>query len=220
MFIWMYIIGLIIGLGVYGLTYLFSKEAKNSKRVLVVLVLGVLGLLGSILIIGGFEGMPFGVLALGIITISILMAFIGESSLWKLSISTFIVLFVLSYSAVMYFNQVDYWIVKKPHYDSAPDIRSYMNELQQNPSIKGYKTFTISEGNKGVVLSLGGQMAGNNIEVMDVTEHGNTTEIKVRTFYNKSPEQNPVVMIGLDRIQPEVVIMDTDGTIYEEAKVQ
>ncbi len=220
MFIWMYLIGLIIGLGVYGLTYLFSKKAKNSKRVVVVLMLGMLGLLGSILIIGGFEGMPFGVLALGIITISIFMAFIGESSLWKLSISTFIVLFVLSYGAVMYFNQVDYWIVKKSHYNSAPDIRSYMNELQQNPSIQGYTTFTISEGDKGVVLSLGGQMAGNNIEVLDVTEYGNTTEIKVRTFYNKSPEQNPVVMIGLDRIQPEVVIMDTNGTIYEEAKVQ
>ncbi|WP_285847376.1 MULTISPECIES: hypothetical protein [Peribacillus] len=42
---------------------------ENKVRVLVVVVLGVLTLFGSITVIGGFEGMPFGVLSVGILTI-------------------------------------------------------------------------------------------------------------------------------------------------------
>ncbi|WP_203364540.1 hypothetical protein [Bacillus sp. REN10] len=61
-------------------------------------------------------------------------------------------------------------------------------------------------------------MAGNNIEVLDVTEDGDTTEIKVRTFYNESSEKNPTIVIGLDRVQSEIVIMDTNGTIYEQVE--
>ncbi|MDQ0879337.1 putative membrane protein [Peribacillus sp. V2I11] len=58
-----------MGLGFYALTYLFVKEMENKVRVLVVVVLGVLTLFGSITVIGGFEGMPFGVLSVGILTI-------------------------------------------------------------------------------------------------------------------------------------------------------
>lgn len=60
-------------------------------------------------------------------------------------------------------------------------------------------------------------MAGNNIEVLNVEEYGDTTEIKIRTFYNQSSEKNPVIMIEIDRLQPEIIIMDTNGTIYEKA---
>lgn len=53
--------------------------------------------------------------------------------------------------------------------------------------------------------------------MLDVEENGSTTKIKIRTFYNQSNEKNPMIMIGLDRLQPEIVIIDTNGTIYEEA---
>lgn len=33
----------------------------------------------------------------------------------------------------------------------------YIQQLQKDATIQGYKTFTISEGNKGIVLSLGGK---------------------------------------------------------------
>lgn len=206
-----------MGLGFYALAYLFVKETENKYRVIVVATIGILCLLGSITVIGGFGGMPFGVLSLGILSMSILLAFFGKSLVWKKSIYAFVLLFVVLYSAIMYVNQTDYWIVKKTHYSTDSEVNSYIRNLQSDPTIRGYETFTISEGNKGIVLSLGGEMAGNNIEVLDVTEYSGTTAIKIRTFYNKSTEKNPVIMIGLDRLQSEIVIMDTDGTIYGKA---
>lgn len=217
MFAFMYLTGLLVGLSFYSLTYLFAKELKNKKRALVVSIIGITFLLGSMFIIGGFKGMPYGVLSLGIITIAILFALFGKKSLWKKVIYTLVILFVASYFLFVSLNQVDYWIVKNPHFVSGDDVDSYIQLLQEDTSIQGYKTFTISEGSKGIVLSLGGNMAGNNIEVLDVTENYGTTEIKIRTFYNQSSEQNPIIMIGLDRLQDDIIIMDTDGTIYEKA---
>lgn len=218
LFIIMYLIGLVIGLVIYGLTFLFAKELNNYIRVIVVGSAAALILIASLTIIGGFAGMPFGVLSVGIFTVSILFVFFEKSIVWKKAVSTLILLFIISYSVFMLLNQVDYWVVKKTHYEYDHEIAAYINQVQNDPSIQGYKTFTISEGNKGIVLSLGGEMAGNNIEVLAVEETGSTTNIKIRTFYNQSVEENPVIMIGLDRISSEVVIMDTDGTVYEEVK--
>jgi hypothetical protein len=213
----MYLVGTIIGLIIFSLTYLFSRNLINSNRVVVVLLSGIISLLLSLTFIGGFEGMPFGVLSIGIITTSILFSFFSKSPLWKKSIYTFLILSFISYNAFLYFNKVDYWIVKKTHYYSSyNEVSRYLQSLQENTEIKGYKTFRITEGNKGVVLSLGDNMAGNNIEILDVKEEGKTTIIKIKTFYNQSQEKNPVVMVGLHRLQPEVIIMDTDGTIYEK----
>jgi hypothetical protein len=217
LFAYMYLIGLLIGLVFYSLTYLFIKERENKKRVLVVFIMGVLFFLGSLIVIGGFEGMPYGVLSAGILTVSIMLALFGNNLLWKKLVYTVIILFVVLYILFVNLNKVDYWIVKKTHYTSDADVGSYIQQLQKDTTIQGYKTFTISEGNKGIVLSLGGKMAGNNIEVLDIKEYGKTTVIKIRTFYNQSSEQNPVVMIGLDRLQPEIIIMDTNGTMYEKA---
>ncbi|MFB6468091.1 hypothetical protein ACE38V_14995 [Cytobacillus sp. Hz8] len=213
---YMYLIGLLIGLGVYGLTYLFAKNVANKKRVLTVVIISALLFFVSITIIGGFEGMPFGVLSLGIFTIALLLAFFGKSTLWKKLVYTIVLLFVGSYCVFMYLNQVDYWVIKKMNYASGNDIEYYYEKLQEETKIKGYKTFTISEGNQAVVLSLGEKMAGNNIEVLDVKEEYGTTVFKIRTFYNQSSEKNPTVMIGLDRLQPEINIIDTDGTFYEK----
>ena len=213
----MYQIGLIIGLGIYALTFLFQKEMENKKKVLVIFIIGILFLFGSLTMIGGFEGMPYGLLSLGILTVSILLALFGNNINGRRFVYLFIILFVAGYTSVVNLNKVDYWIVKKSHYQAIDDVGLYTQQLQKDPTIQGYETFAISEGNKGVVLSLGEQMAGNSIEVLDVIERGKTTEIKIRTFYNQSIEPNPVIMIGLNRLQPEVIIIDTDGTIYEKA---
>jgi hypothetical protein len=116
-------------------------------------------------------------------------------------------------------NQVDYWVIKETRLSigTADEIGSYLSLLQQNPTIQGHKTFTISEGANAVVLSLGQEMAGDNIEVLEVKEDGNTTVIKVRTFYNRSDEKNPFIVVGLDRVQSDVVIEDTNGTVFKEA---
>lgn len=103
---------------------------------------------------------------------------------------------------------------KKVNYGDEVDL--YSQQLQKHTNIKGYRTFTVSEGDKAIVLSLDGKMAGNNIEVLDVKEKANTTIIKIRTFYNQSNEKNPWIMIGLNRLKSNIVIMDTDRTIYKE----
>jgi hypothetical protein len=220
MFVYMFLIGLLVGLGGYALTYVFSKSLENKKRVLTLLVLGILTLIGSITVIGGFEGMPFGVLALGIITISILFSLFGNSTFWKKSVYTFVLIFIALYCAFSYFNKVDYWVIKKTHYFSGDDIGLYVQQLQKDFSIKGYKVFTITEGNKGLVLSLGGEMEGNDIEVLSVKEQGNMTVVTIKSYYNQSDEKNPVIALGLNRLQSEVIVMDTNGTIYEEVSEQ
>ena len=108
---------------------------------------------------------------------------------------------------------MDYSVINKRDFEG--EIITYAENLQNNPTVRGYKTFTISEGDPGIVLSLGNQMAGNNIEVLDVKEDGDTTIIQIRTFYNQSPDKNPYIMIGFNRLKPDIIIMDTDGTIYE-----
>jgi hypothetical protein len=59
-------------------------------------------------------------------------------------------------------------------------------------------------------------MTGDNIEVLDVDEINGKTVIYVRSFYNKSTEKNPTIVIGLDRLKSEIEIRDTDGTLYEK----
>lgn len=212
----MYLIGLSIGLGVFALTYLFTTIMNYKTRALVVAIVSALCLAGSFFIIGGFSGIPFAVLSVGVLTISLIFVVFGKSAIGKKALFTLTILFIVSYSVFLYFHQVDYWIVKKTQYDGDDDFATYMEHIQADPAIRGYNTFTISEGNQAVVLSLGEEMAGNNIEVLDVEEYGHTTEIKVRTFNNQSGKKNPVIAIGLDRLQSDVVIMDTDGSVYEE----
>ena len=218
MFSYFYVIGLLLGLGFYALTYLFVRNLENKKRVLVVAILGAAVLIASFTLIGGFSGMPFGILSLGVLTVAGLLAIFGKRLLWKKIIFAAIILCTASYIAFGYFNKVDYWVVKKREYAYTGDYGEYVRNIKSDTSIKGYKTFTISEGDKGVVLSLGDKMKGNHIEVLDVEEQPGTTIIKIRTIYNKSEEENPFITIGFNRLQPEVVIEDTDGTLYEEVK--
>ncbi|MGY0691864.1 hypothetical protein ACW2QC_03615 [Virgibacillus sp. FSP13] len=214
MFLYMFLIGLVIGLGVYALTYFFSKSMTNKNRTIVVLVGGLFVFLVSLIVIGGFAGMPFGVLAAGMMTIAILFLVFGKKLLWRKIMYTVIILFVISTITYDYLNNVDYWVVKK----SQNNKNTYMENLQENSEVRGYKTVTISEGSKAIILSLGEEMSGNSIEVLDVEEQGYTTHVKIRTFFDQSREKNPVIMIGLDRLQKEVVITDTDGTVYEEVE--
>jgi hypothetical protein len=113
MFVNMYLIGLLVGLGTYTLTFLFSKEMENPKRVIVLVLVGIVTLLESIFVIGGFEGMPYGVSSAGIFTIAILFSFFGKNTIWKKFVYTFVLLFIALYFAFTYINKVDYWIIKK-----------------------------------------------------------------------------------------------------------
>ncbi|AEI43559.1 hypothetical protein [Paenibacillus mucilaginosus] len=212
-----YLFGLLAGFGLYALLSWIHSPLKHSVKVLVVAGAAAVVFLVSILVIGGFEGMPVGMGSAGLLTSAILLSFAGKV-IWRKIIYAVVLLSAAAYILFQYTNEVNYWIVKKTHYSALTDAGDYIKRLQKDPAIRGYKTFPIAEGRQGLVLSLGGSMAGNTVEVLDVKESGYTTIIQIRTFYNQSGEPNPVIMIGLDRLQPEINVMDTDGTIYEKVK--
>lgn len=211
----MFLFGLVVGLALYLLTYVFAKKIENRRRVLAVTIIGLLSLLGSIFATYRVDTMGYGIAflisSLGILVVGFLLTLFEKSVVWKKSVFTFVILFVIVSSFRMYMNQVDYWIIKETKVFSEEE-ESYLQLLQKDPTIQGYKAFK-----QVVVLSLGQEMAGDNIEVLDVEEEGNTTVIKVKTFYNRSDEKNPFIAIGLDRVQSDVVIEDTNGTVFKEA---
>src|SRR5699024_978782 len=108
-----YLIGLIIGLILYALTYMFSRNIKNNTRTSSILIAGIISYLIIVFTIGGFESILFMFLSIGIITIAILFKFFGKSPLSKKIIYTTIGLVAAIYFALGIFYKVDYWIVQK-----------------------------------------------------------------------------------------------------------
>src|SRR5699024_6796660 len=181
-----YLIGLIMGLLFYALTYLFSRDIKNNTRATSVFIAGVISYFIIVFTIGGFESILFMFLSIGIITIAILFKFFGKSPLSKKIIYTTIGLVAAIYFALGIFYKVDYWIVQKAEADNVTEVDNYLKEIQEDPEIKGFNTFTVQEGDKLVVLSLGEDMEGNSIEVLNVNERNGRTEIEVKSYYDQS----------------------------------
>lgn len=212
----LYLVGLLIGIGLYALTYFFSKEGMEEKqKPLFLFIAGIAIVLGG-LVVGGFEGMPLSVLGLGVITIPIVLFITEKIPLWRKYIFTFLVLFVVGMFAFSYFNQLDYWIIQKENEYATHDneIYNYLERLQTE-DISGFKIMDTTDS-KAVILSLGEERTGTSIEVYDVEETNGKTIIHVRTIYNKSPERNPTVIIGVDRLEPIVEVRDVDGTMYNK----
>lgn len=212
----LYLVGLLIGVGLYALTYFFSKEGmKEKQKPLFLFIAGIATVLGG-LVVAGFEGMPLAVLGLGVITISIVLIVTGKFPLWRKYIFTFLVLFVVGIFTFSYLNQTDYWIIQKENEYASHDneIYKYLERLQ-NEDISGYKIMDTVDS-KAVILSLGEERTGTSIEVDDVEETNEKTVVHVRTTYNKSTEKNPTVIIGVDRLEPIVEVIDVDGTMYKK----
>ncbi|RLL48448.1 hypothetical protein D8M04_04085 [Oceanobacillus piezotolerans] len=178
-------------------------------------IVGIAIVFGGLLV-GGFEGMPLSVIGLGVITIFIILMIMGKKSLWRKYIFTFIVLFVVGMFAFSYLNRPDYWIIQKENeYASQEDeIYKYLERLQTE-DISGFKIMDTVDS-KAVILSLGEERTGTSIEVSDVEELNGKTVIHVKSFYNKSTEINPTVIIGVDKLNPVVEVRDVDGTMYKK----
>ncbi|WP_010093230.1 YesK family protein [Ornithinibacillus scapharcae] len=215
LFMVLYLLGLLIGIGFYTLTYLFSKEMKEKKRSIFLFTVGIVIILVG-LVIGGFEGMPLSLLGLGVITISIITLIMANKALWRKYIFVFIVLIIIVVFAFSYLNRPDYWIIQKENEfaSSENEIYKYV-ELLQTENISGFKIMD-TEDSKAVILSLGEERTGTSIEVTDMEELNGKTVIYVKSFYNKSTESNPTIIIGVDRLEPVVEIRDVDGTMYKK----
>jgi|SRR5690625_1017382 len=213
----MYLVGLLVGVVLYALTCFLTKEWDYKRRATTISIVGLLFMILSFAI-GGFNGMPIAISAIGILTISLITTLFGKSQLWRKGIFIVIVLLIAGAFAFSTINKIDYWVIKKTNeYATDNEIYEYVDKVQTDSDIKGYKTFDTVDS-KTIVLSLGNEMAGNNIEVMDIEEVNGKTVINVKSFYNKSIEENPTIIIGLDRLKPTIEIQDTDGTVYKETK--
>ncbi|WP_352927059.1 hypothetical protein [Peribacillus simplex] len=70
---------------------------------------------------------------------------------------------------------------------------TYIEKIEKDTSIVGYKKFNGGEGEDFLLISMGGERKGNTIEVLEVKEDSEKTIIRIRTSYNKNPEPNPYI---------------------------
>ncbi|MGE7879759.1 hypothetical protein [Peribacillus muralis] len=213
-----YATGLLIGVALVALSY-FLKELDHKKRSIFVAVIGVFAIIGG-LVIGGFEGMPISIIGIGILTVAILLLFAGNKSMVRNMVFSLVVLVPLAvfiYAGVDKISGNNFIVVAK---NENLDIylKQYYEELQVKTDTQGFKRLEPNNGEKVIVLSLGKEKQGNNIEVTGIEKQGDRTLINVKSFYNQSTEKNPTIIILVDKLGKNVVVQDADGTDYEEVK--
>ncbi|MGW8262263.1 hypothetical protein ACWHAR_19865 [Bacillus sp. LR--39] len=117
--------------------------------------------------------------------------------------------------------QPSYWMLEKDRIgEGSPDLEIYANYLQIH-DVKGYQVFTISEGKKMVVVSLGSSENEKQLEVSDVNFSPKETIVTVkRKPAPTANEKNPYILIGLDKIEGEFIVQDEKGNRFEETDSQ
>lgn len=117
--------------------------------------------------------------------------------------------------------QPSYWVLEKDRLDEVTDIKIYANDLQTHDDVKGYQVFTISEGKKMVVVSLGSSEKDKKLEVSGVKYSPKETIVTVkRKPAPKANEKNPYILIGLDKIEGGLIVQDESGNRFEETDDQ
>ncbi|PJZ01788.1 hypothetical protein [Bacillus vallismortis] len=118
--------------------------------------------------------------------------------------------------------QPSYWVLEKDRIgEGSPDLEIYANYLQMHEDVKGYQIFTISEGKKMVVVSLGRREKDKKLEVSGVKFSPKETIVTVkRKPAPTANEKNPYILIGLDKIEGEFIVQDESGDRFEETDDQ
>ncbi|UTL72685.1 hypothetical protein [Bacillus halotolerans] len=118
--------------------------------------------------------------------------------------------------------QSSYWVLEKDRIgEGSPDLEIYAKHLQMHDDVKGYQVFTISEGKKMAVVSLGSSENEKQLEVSDVKFSSKETVVTVkRKPAPKANEKNPFILIGLDKIEGDLIVQDESGDRFEETDYQ
>ncbi|MCY8454152.1 hypothetical protein MOC98_14965 [Bacillus spizizenii] len=118
--------------------------------------------------------------------------------------------------------QPSYWVLEKDRIgEGSPDLEIYANYLQMHDDVKGYQAFTISEGKKMAVVSLGSREKDKKLEVSGVKFSPKETIATVtRKPAPKANEKNPYILIGLDKIEGEFIVQDEMGSRFDETDYQ
>ncbi|WP_185184137.1 hypothetical protein [Bacillus subtilis] len=118
--------------------------------------------------------------------------------------------------------QPSYWVLEKDRIgEGSPDLEIYATYLQMHDDVKGYQVFTISEGRKMVIVSLGSSEKDKKLEVSDVKFSPKETIVTVkRKTAPTVNEKNPYILIGLDKIAGEFIVQNETGNRFEETDYQ
>ncbi|MGW8459276.1 hypothetical protein ACWBUX_10070 [Bacillus atrophaeus] len=118
--------------------------------------------------------------------------------------------------------QPSYWVLEKDRIgEGSSELELYANYLQTHENVIGYQVFTISEGKKMVVVSLGSSEKEKKLEVSDVKYSPKETIVTVkRKSASKANEKNPYILIGLDKIEGDFIVQDENGDRFEETDYQ
>ncbi|WP_338443551.1 hypothetical protein V5F86_20475 [Bacillus spizizenii] len=118
--------------------------------------------------------------------------------------------------------QSSYWVLEKERIgEGGSELELYANYLQMHDDVKGYQVFTISEGKKMVVVSLGSSEKDKKLEVSDVKFSPKETIVSMKR--KPAPEANEkklYILIGLDKIEGDLIVQDESGDRFEETDYQ
>ena len=108
----------------------------------------------------------------------------------------------------------DYWVWNKKDLDKEPGVRQYVNYLQNDKTDrKAFKLIDISEGKQLVVVSTGTNKL--ELEAVDVEVLDDETIVTVKEVEADSDEINPYILIGLERKNGKLKVVNEDGEEYE-----
>lgn len=204
------IIGLFLGFTLFAFTFIASKQnGKYYLAPIVTFLMSIAITAYGLFFVGGFEGMAYGILAVGFLFSSIigtllLPLFTRKKSprslnrADKICLAILPILFFLTIGAIVYSDK-GYWII---------------DQGVTNGEVEGYKTSTGMEGTGIISLMLGEDYIGKNIEVKKVSRSGPTV-ITVKIIEGGEPTKSPYIKIGLDEIKEPLRIQTTEGIIFE-----
>ena len=95
--------------------------------------------------------------------------------------------------------------------EKEPAVNAHVKYLQ--PDRKGFKSINISEGKLMVVITTGTNKL--ELEAVDVEILDDETIITVREVEADSDEINPYILIGLERKNGKLTVVNEDGEEYE-----
>lgn len=118
--------------------------------------------------------------------------------------------------------QSSYWVLEKKRIgEGSSELELYANYLQTHDDVKGYQVFTISEGKKMVVVSLGSSEKDKKLDVSDVKYSPKETIVSMkRKPAPEANEKNPYILIGLDKIEGNLIVQNESGDRFEETDDQ
>lgn len=219
MFFLIILLGAFFGSLLFIFTFIAAKKTGMYYMApLVTFFTAILVTVFGLIVIGGFEGMGYGLIGAGFLLVgivgTIILPFkvrtIEKSQLKKKDKISLLILPLLFIGTIFLIIYVDsnFWIIDK-------GVMTYVEEDEQSISIENsYRVSTISEGKKAIYLSLGKEYLGKKIEVESVSEWG-PTEITVKIVEGNHSNKVPYLKIGVDEINEPLLVETTDGVVIQ-----